>query len=98
MPFRSIQCFKHVHVCDDQLIRPFIGHCVVVYFDDILVYNKDLEKHPQHLQEVLSILQVEKFYAAPKKCVFCTDSMLFLGYVVSSHGILVDSSKIKAMK
>jgi hypothetical protein len=32
------------------------------------------------------------------KCIFCTQRVSFLGYVVTSHGIEVDSSKIAAIQ
>ena len=40
------------------------------------------------------MLRQEKFYAAPTKCTFMTDSVLFLGYVVSKDGLAVDESKV----
>ena len=33
-----------------------------------------------------------------KKCRFFTDSLLFLGYIVSAEGIKVDDSKVKAIR
>ncbi|XP_022873011.1 uncharacterized protein LOC111391963 [Olea europaea var. sylvestris] len=51
----------------------------------------------RHLQEVLSILHRDKFYAAVKKCSFLTDSVVFLGYVVSKAGLAVDTSKVEAI-
>jgi len=40
--------------------------------------------------QVLSTLQAEKFYANPKKCDFCTDGVVFLGFVISSEGVTAD--------
>lgn len=54
----------------NQALRPLIGVCVVVYFDDILVYSKSIDEHLLHLRSVLLILRDQKFYAADSKCIF----------------------------
>ncbi|PKI51236.1 hypothetical protein CRG98_028384 [Punica granatum] len=80
----------------NQILRPFIGRCVVVYFDDILIYSPDPKQHLSHLREVLLVLRREKFYAVVKKCIFMRSEVLFLGYIVSADGLRVDSSKVEA--
>jgi len=67
----------------NHVLRAFIGKFVVVYFDDILIYSKTLEEHVEHVQQVLDILRKEKLFANFEKCTFCTDRVVFLGFVVS---------------
>ena len=75
-----------------------MGKCVVVYFDDILIHSKSKEEDVGHLREVFKVLRENKLNANLKKCVFMTNSFLFLRYEVSSGGIKVDEEKVKAIR
>ncbi|XP_073139089.1 uncharacterized protein [Henckelia pumila] len=70
---------------------------VVVYFDDILVYSKNLDDHVEHLRVVLITLRAEHLYANLKKCVFYTNELVFLGFVVSAQGVRVDEEKTEVV-
>jgi hypothetical protein len=68
----------------NEVLRAFIGKFVVVYFDDILSYNKSYDVHLDHLHAVFIALRNAHLFDNLEKCTFCTDRVSFLGYVVTS--------------
>jgi hypothetical protein len=77
----------------NHVLRAFIGRFVVVYFDDILIYSKNLDDHVVHVKSVLDVLRKETLFANLKKCTFYTNKLVFLGFVVSAQGIQVDEER-----
>ncbi|WVZ58363.1 LOW QUALITY PROTEIN: hypothetical protein U9M48_008642 [Paspalum notatum var. saurae] len=82
----------------NEVLRPFIGLFVVVYFDDILIYSTSMHEHLEHLRAVFDALRAARLFGNIEKCIFCTQRVAFLGYVVTPQGIEVDSSKIDAIR
>src|SRR5438128_1777050 len=62
----------------NEVLRHFIGKFVVVYFDDILIYNKLLEEHLHHLRAVFDALREARLFGNIEKCTFCTNQVSFL--------------------
>ncbi|GKC06066.1 RNA-directed DNA polymerase [Tanacetum coccineum] len=81
----------------NQVFKPFIGHFVVVYFDDILIYSSSLEQYLSHFRQIFSILRAQKLYANGKKCHFLVTEVTFLGYIVTGSGIKMDPAKVEAI-
>jgi hypothetical protein len=82
----------------NHVLRALIGIFVVVYFDDILIYSKSFDEHMIHIRLVLEELRKEKLSANLEKCSFCTNHVVFLGFVVSGKGLEVDETKVQAIK
>jgi hypothetical protein len=41
----------------NDVLRPFIDDCVIVYLDDILIFRKSREEHVIHVKQVLDVLK-----------------------------------------
>lgn len=80
-----------------QVLRPYMGKFVVVYFDNILIYSPSKETHLEHLREVFETLRNESLFVNQNKCSFFTSSVTFLGFVVSTDGVHADQSKVVAI-
>lgn len=70
---------------------------VLVFMDDILIYNKTLEEHVQLLHQVFQILEKHQFFIKRSKCLFAQPSVEYLGHVISAAGVATDPSKIQAV-
>ncbi|PKU59559.1 uncharacterized protein LOC110109727 [Dendrobium catenatum] len=80
-----------------QVLRPFIGKFVVVYINNILIYNRSTSQHLDHLRQVCEVLRKEQLYANPKKCTFLVYRVIFLGFIVSAQGVSADHEKVRAI-
>jgi hypothetical protein len=67
------------HIFRDQLRKS-----VLVFFDNILVYNKTRQEHMRHLDQVLSIMEAQSLYAKESKCEFGMTELLYLGHIMSA--------------
>jgi hypothetical protein len=82
----------------NDVLRPLLDRCVVVFLDDILVYSKSKEEHVEHLRQVLQLLRENNLYGKASKCEFGANKVEFLGHYVSKDGIHTAADKIEAVK
>src|SRR5258706_15077160 len=67
---------------------------MVGYIDNILIYSDSVDQHWDHIQEVLRCLQQARLYMNPKKCNFHTDTVEFLGFILTPTGLHMDPAKV----
>ena len=66
--------------------------------DNILIYNNNLKEHKEHMWLVLAKLCEFSIQADMDKCKFHVTKTKYLGLIVSTKGIKIDSAKIEAIK
>jgi hypothetical protein len=97
MPFGLTNASSTFMKLMNEVLRAFIRKFMVVYFHDILIYNKSIDKHIDHLRAIFNALCDAHLFDNLEKCTFCTDRVSFLGYVVTPQGIDVDHAKVEAI-
>lgn len=71
---------------------------VLCYLDDILVYSRTVDEHLAILDKVFALLAKHKLYLKEKKCSLFLSRVNFLGHVVSSEGVAMESGKIDVVQ
>ncbi|GJW38384.1 putative reverse transcriptase domain-containing protein [Tanacetum coccineum] len=82
----------------NRVCKPYLDKFVIVFIDDILIYSRNEEEHANHLRIILELLRKEKLYAKFSKCDFWIHIVQFLGHLIDSQGLHVDTANNEAVK
>ena len=52
MPFGLTNALTTFCTLMNKVLQPFLDRFVVIYLDDIIIYNRSLEEHVEHLRQV----------------------------------------------
>ena len=82
----------------NYVLRSVIGKICLVYLDDIIVFSKTREEHLINLERILDLLKEADLKLGLSKCKFMSESVQYLGHVISAKGITPDPEKIEQLK
>jgi len=82
----------------NDIFSDLLDVCVVIYLDDILIYLNNMSEHYWHVKEVLKRLYKTGLYAKAKKCEFHSESVEYLGYILSPSGLTMSDDKINIIQ
>lgn len=77
----------------NENFKPCLHKFILVFFGDILIYNKGFDEHLLHLQEVLT-LGAYQCVIDRKKCAFGRNQLEYSGHIVSIEGVEMNPRKI----
>ncbi|MBW0497702.1 hypothetical protein O181_037417 [Austropuccinia psidii MF-1] len=95
MPFRFNNAPASFQNLVIDVFADFLYTFIVVYLNDIMVFSRSKEEHVEHVASFLQRLRENNMFAKASKCVFHASSLEYLGYVVSSECLKMDSSKVQ---
>lgn len=93
MPFgmsNSPATFQHFM---NNIFRDMVDVFVVVYLDDILIFSDNMADHRKHVRMVLERLREHNLHAKLEKSTFHTDTIEYLGFIISPEGVAMDKAK-----
>uniref|UniRef100_A0A8C5QWU9 ribonuclease H n=1 Tax=Leptobrachium leishanense TaxID=445787 RepID=A0A8C5QWU9_9ANUR len=67
----------------NDIFQDILDCYVIVYLDDILIYSDTAEMHRKHVRTVLLRLLKHKLYVKLEKCLFDTQRIDFLGFIIT---------------
>ena len=97
IPFGLTNASSRFQSLMNDMFKPYLRKIVLVFFDDILVYSKDMATHVLYLRSVLQVLLDHKMFAKRSKCTFAYFEVKYLGHIISGHGVKTDPKKTQAM-
>ncbi|KAD7479941.1 hypothetical protein E3N88_03077 [Mikania micrantha] len=98
MPFGLTNAPSTFQAIMNDLFRPFLRKFVLVFFDDILIYSRNMDQHVYHLDTTLQLLKSHSFFVKLSKCCFGQSHVNFLAHIITSEGVQVEEEKIVAIK
>jgi hypothetical protein len=82
----------------NSTLYPLLRKCVLVFFDDILLYSKSYEDHLVHLELVLELLRKEQWSVKLSKCSFASREISYLGYVIIEKAVATCPDKVNVVQ
>jgi len=98
MPFQLTNAPATFHAYIDDCLRPYIDDFTVCYLDDILIYSTNEKEQEDHVPKVLQHLQEFGLYCKAEKSQFGVREVGFLGFVINSNGIGMESDRISTIE
>ena len=97
MPFRLKNAVATYQRMMTRMFEPQLGKNIEVHIDDMVVKSKVVTEHAKDLGNIFEILRKYKLRLNASKCFFGVGLGKFLGYMVTHHGIEVNTNQIKAI-
>ncbi|GJZ39353.1 putative mitochondrial protein [Tanacetum coccineum] len=98
MPFGLTNAPLTFQALMNSIFKPFFRRFTLVFINDILVYSPSMSSYLHHLRQVLQVMREHTLYAKESKCVFRTDSVEYLGHIISLTAVATNPKKVEAME
>ena len=82
----------------NHILKKYIDRIIVVYLDDIFIFNKILKEYKEYVHLILIVLKQANLYINAYKSIFYNQEIDYLGFKIRLRTIEINNKKIKAMR
>ena len=82
----------------NEFVREYLNVFCTAYLEDILIYSTKEKKHAGHVLLVLKRLHKRGLQMDIDKCEFNTTRVKYLGMIVTTDGIEINTKKVDAIQ
>ena len=82
----------------NKSLQEYLDVFCTAYLDDVLIYSSREENHASHVLQVLNRLYECELQVNIKKCEFNTTRVKYLGMIVTTNGMKMDTEKFEAIQ
>ena len=68
---------------------------IVVFIDDVMIATETEKEHDEIIEEVLRKMEENDLFVKPKKCVWKTKEVEFLGVIIGLDGVRMEKNKVQ---
>jgi hypothetical protein len=97
MPFGLTNAPSTFQDMMNHIFWDMIDMGLLAYMDDLLIYADTMEGHNEIIQKVLQRFTKNRLAISPEKCVWRTQEVEFLGYLIGWDGIKMSPDKVEAV-
>jgi hypothetical protein len=97
LPFRFCNGLSIFQQYINFVLFLYLDEFCTTYIDDILIFSEDFSQHEHYVRQMLFKLRAAGLQADIQKSEFSTTETQFLGYILSTSGIAIDSIKVAAV-
>jgi hypothetical protein len=97
MPFNLTNAITTFQSLINDIFRNYLRKFILMFLDDILIYNKSREDHLEHMKIVFEILMGHSLFFKRSICVFRSTQIEYSGHIISRNEVAIDPQKIQAV-